>query len=82
MKRVTLYTRVDCSLCDKAKVALDRVRERIPFELEIIDIDSDPGLIKLYDWEVPVVMLDGRKVAKLTLDESMLERRLRKGETP
>ncbi len=60
-----------------AKAALDRVNARIPFELEVIDVDSDPALVALYDWEVPVVLLDGKKVAKLRLDEAMLERRLR-----
>jgi hypothetical protein len=67
---------VDCHLCDDVKVVLDRVRERVPFELEVFDIDADAELKQLYDWEVPVVMLDGKKWAKYRVDEQALLRRL------
>ena len=37
--------------------------------LRVIDIDTDPRLVALYGWEIPVVVVDGRKHAKLRLDE-------------
>jgi hypothetical protein len=64
-------------LCDDAKEALDRVKARVPFELTVIDVDSDPKLVELYGWEVPVVLVDGKKVAKYRVDEEALIRRLR-----
>jgi glutaredoxin len=75
--RVTLYTRVNCHLCDVVKEKLDRVRAEEPFELEVLDIDRDPALKALYDWEVPVVMVDGKKWAKYRIDEAALIKRLR-----
>jgi glutaredoxin len=77
MSRLTLYTRVHCHLCDDAKAALDRVRARAPFELTIVDVDTDAALQALYGLEVPVVLVDGKKWAKFRVDEAALERRLR-----
>jgi glutaredoxin len=77
MRQVTLYTRVGCHLCDVAKELLDRVQKDTPFGLEVIDVDSSPALKAQYDWEVPVVLVDGKKAAKLRVDEAALRRRLR-----
>lgn len=74
---VELYTRVHCHLCDDAKAALERVRVQAPFELSIIDVDTDPRLVELYGLEVPVVLVDGKKVAKYRVDEAALIKRLR-----
>ncbi|HZS35182.1 MAG TPA: glutaredoxin family protein [Polyangia bacterium] len=79
MARLTLYTRVHCHLCDDAKAALERVRARAGFELDVIDVDTDAELQALYGLEVPVVLVDGKKWAKFRVDESALERRLRGG---
>jgi hypothetical protein len=56
---------------------VERVRTREPFELEIIDIDTDPKWVALYGEEVPVVLVDGRKHAKYHIDEEAFVRRLR-----
>jgi glutaredoxin len=77
VKQLTLYTRVRCHLCDVVKETLERVQAVEPFALEIFDIDQDPALRALYDWEVPVVMIDGKKWAKYRVDESALLKRLR-----
>ena len=76
MKKVFLYTRAGCHLCEVVEEQLARVEKQHPFELEIVDVDGDPALQELYGLEVPVVMLDGKKVAKYQLDEAMLIRRL------
>jgi len=76
---VTLYTRASCHLCDVVKETLDRVRVEQPFELEVLDVDADPQLKQAYDWEVPVVLVDGKKWAKYRVDEQALRRRLRNG---
>ncbi|WP_437334517.1 glutaredoxin family protein [Sorangium sp. So ce394] len=78
MKTVTLFTRERCHLCEDAHAALERVRARLPFELAVVDLDREAGPEKraLYDWEVPVVELDGRKIMKYRVDEGRLERLL------
>ncbi len=50
--RVTLYTRKGCHLCDTAKQQLLQAGRRADFELEEIDIDSDPELVAQYNEEV------------------------------
>jgi glutaredoxin len=73
---VTLYTKPDCSLCDSAAQALARVRERVPFDLEVVDIEPDAGLRARYGERVPVVMLDGEPAFEYVVDEQELERML------
>ena len=62
--RVTLYTRAGCHLCDEVKQVLTAARRRAAFELEEVDIDADPDLRALYNEEVPVVTINGRKAFK------------------
>ncbi len=62
--RVTLYTRKGCCLCEEAREALEQARGQASFRLEIVDIDRDPELRRLYNEEVPVVAIDGKKAFK------------------
>ena len=55
MIHVTLYSREDCHLCEQAKIDLDSLQDRIPHEVEVIDVDSNPKLKKEYGTEIPVV---------------------------
>lgn len=82
MVRVTLYTRVGCHLCDVAKEVLDAVREELPFDLDVTDIDTDPALIALYTTEVPVVLVGGRKAFKYRVDPGALRDKLLRAEAP
>ncbi len=75
--RVTLYTRSGCHLCDTAKEQLQRARRGAAFELEEIDIDSDPELHALYNEEVPVIAINGKKAFKYNVDERTFLKRLR-----
>ena len=76
MRRVTLYTRVGCHLCDDVKLVLDEVCQETPFELEVLDIDLDASLKALYDVEVPVVSIDGKKAFKYRVTATQLRARL------
>lgn len=78
MPRLDFYTRKDCHLCNEALAVLERIRAEHPFELAIIDLDREAPAEKRerYDWEVPVVELDGRKIMKYRIDEARLLRLL------
>jgi len=80
MPKVTLYTRAGCHLCDDARKVLDSARARAEFELEILDIDADQELRRLYNEEVPVIAIDGIKAFKyrLTQDEFLKKLRARR----
>ena len=76
MKRVTLYTREGCHLCDEAKAVIQNARRRAGFDLEVLDIDRDPELRRLYNDEVPVIAIDGVKAFKYRLTERELLHKL------
>jgi len=74
--KVTLYTRAGCCLCDDAKHVLEAARTRAGFEFEEIDIDADANLRRLYNDEVPVVAINGRKAFKYKVTEADLLKKL------
>jgi len=71
--KVLLMTREGCHLCDEA---LQLLRD-LGIEPELADVDADARLYELYDWRVPVVLVDGRIVAEGKLKRAELERALR-----
>jgi hypothetical protein len=72
MHKLTLYGAKACCLCDDAKVVLDRVRKTVPFDLEMIDISGDPGLVERYGTEIPVLCIDGVKAFRYKIHEKKL----------
>ena len=59
MTTVTIYSRQGCHLCEDAHQLLASVQEELAFEIDVIDIDDDAELIKLYSDQVPVIHIDG-----------------------
>ena len=73
---VTLFTRAGCHLCEDAKRLIDAARVRAEFDYEERDIDADSELLRLYNEEVPVIAIDGRKAFKYRLDMNEFLKRL------
>jgi glutaredoxin len=71
MTRVTLYTRVGCCLCDEAKQVLRR--GSCPRRVRVRRDRYRPAsrVAALYNEEVPVIAIDGRKAFKhkISMDE-------------
>jgi thiol-disulfide isomerase/thioredoxin len=57
-RRVILYGRPDCGLCDHAAAVLERVARRVPLEIVYVDITADSALEARYELVIPVVELD------------------------
>jgi glutaredoxin len=74
--RVTLYTRNGCCLCEEAKRVLDSARSRAGFDLDIVDIDTDPKLQQFYNDEVPVIAINGTKAFKYRVAEAEFLKKL------
>jgi glutaredoxin len=72
MIKLTLYTKSDCCLCDEALAALERVRAERPFQLEAVDIEGDPELMRRYGERIPVVHVSGIPTFEYRVDESEL----------
>ena len=79
MIRLTIYSRPGCHLCDEMKEVVRRVSASVPLALDEIDISGDAELERLYGVEIPVLMVDGKKVAKYRIGESELVRVLTAG---
>ncbi len=75
-RRVVLYGREGCCLCDDARAVLLRVRDERPFELDEEDIDHDEQLLRAYLERIPVITIDGTECFELFVDEAQLRRRL------
>ena len=79
---VTLYTRRNCSLCDKAKAAIRRSAEEagVQVELREIDIDTDSDLREQFTNDVPVIHIGGEEAFRHHVDPERLASILRGGE--
>jgi hypothetical protein len=75
---LTLYSKPGCHLCEEMKAVVDAtVRAAlVPVSIEHIDISGNPDLEARYGLEIPVLLIDGRKVAKYRLTETQLRRLL------
>ena len=74
---LVLYSKSDCSLCDEMKRVIEDVRGDCVCTLEVVDIETDPALMERYGYEIPVLLIDGRKAFKYRTDARALRRRLR-----
>ena len=83
--RLTIFSKPGCHLCDEMKSLVHRVISRESRHDDItvdeIDISSDQELLDRYGVEIPVLLIDGKKVAKYRVSEEELRRmvRARKG---
>ncbi len=73
---LTLYTRRDCHLCEEMKAEIARVLVDEPYDLEEVDIDTDPELVRAYDRSVPVLAIAGKVAFKGRLTAEELERKV------
>jgi glutaredoxin len=76
-RRVTLYARPDCHLCDEARAGLERLRaDGLDFEIDEVDIETDDELHARFLERIPVVEIEGEIVSELFLDADGLRLRL------
>lgn len=77
MPKVTLYTKPNCPLCDKALEQIERARQRVAFEFEQVNILGDFEIYERYKHDIPVVHLNGAEVARHRLSSEELLEKLR-----
>jgi glutaredoxin len=73
---VIVYSRKGCHLCEIVKESLVKLHKRGGFEWRDVDVDSDPELRRLYNDQVPVVFINGRKAFKYRMDEQEFLKKL------
>jgi predicted thioredoxin/glutaredoxin len=76
--RLTVVHRQDCELCEEMVVELEALGRNTPLPpIAVVDVDSDPELLRRYGLNVPVLLFDGTVVCKHRLDVDELQRLLR-----
>ena len=79
MAPIVIYTRRECGLCHEATDAIAPIAKRRGVSVELVDVDRDAELVRLYGNEVPVVFVNGRKAFKFRVDVAKLESLLERG---
>jgi glutaredoxin len=62
--RLTLYSKPGCHLCEEARALLDELQPEFGFLIEEIDIARDPALFARYRHDIPVLLRNGREIAR------------------
>jgi hypothetical protein len=73
----TLISRVGCELCDEMLAELQTFCGADGGQIEVLDVDTTPGLHGRYGHKVPVLMLDGLPVCHGRFDPEEVRRLLR-----
>ena len=72
MALITIYSKPDCHLCDRAKEVIERCRAKVEFAIEVVDISQNPELLQRYRHDIPVILLDGNEIARHFVREHKL----------
>lgn len=61
---LTLYAKPECHLCEELRALLDDLQPEYGFAIEEIDITRDPQLYARYRYDIPVLLKDGKEIAR------------------
>lgn len=75
---LTLYSRRWCHLCDVMLDGLRALQTVERFEIQVVDVDTDPGLEAMYGELVPVLTHGGSRLCHYRLDSPAVTEYLRK----
>jgi glutaredoxin len=80
--RVIVYSRPGCHLCDEAKAAIEKSNCADRYTLEEVNIESDEELLKKYQYDIPVITIDGIEAFKHRVDPKDFKIRVTQNEAP
>ncbi|MCU7810459.1 MAG: glutaredoxin family protein [Candidatus Thiodiazotropha sp. (ex Notomyrtea botanica)] len=77
MKQLRLYYRSGCHLCEDMETHLEQLSLSWVFDLDRVDVDSDPGVKERYNHRVPVLEdVNGATLSEYFLDQAAVLRYL------
>jgi glutaredoxin len=79
---VIIYSRPGCHLCDDAKQTIESAGCPDEYTIEEINIESDPDLLRRYQYDIPVVTINGVEAFRHRLTAEAFRERLRKPAFP
>jgi glutaredoxin len=77
--RVIVYSRPGCHLCDEAKAAIEKSNSSDHYTLDEVNIESDHALLKKYQYDIPVITIDGVEAFKHRVDPEQFKIRVIRG---
>jgi len=71
IKRVVLYHRPGCHLCEEAEKVLAEAAKVADFSFEAVNIESNLRLLEAHRFDIPVIEIDGepRFRHRISIDE-------------
>jgi glutaredoxin len=75
---VVIYSRPGCHLCEEAKANMRAAGCDDEFILDEVNIDEDPALRDSFQFDIPVVFINGVKVFKHRVEPREFKRKLAK----
>jgi len=73
MRRIVVYSKDGCHLCEKVISELEKLRSAEGFDLTTRDITGDPELYERYKNMIPIISIDGTvKLAGAALSNSAI----------
>jgi glutaredoxin len=73
---VIIYSRPGCHLCDEAKQNIEAAGCPDEYTLNEINIESDPDLLRRYQYDIPVITINGVEAFKHRLTPEAFRLRL------
>lgn len=71
-RRVVLYSKPGCHLCDDARLVVERVCAETGVSYDEVDITTDPALMRAFGDQIPVTFVDGEQHDFWRVDEARL----------
>ena len=75
---MTIYSRPGCHLCDEAKASIRSAGCNDTITIEEVNIDLDPEVKERYQYDIPVVLINGVKAFKHRVDAREFKRKLQR----
>jgi len=75
-KKLVIYGRSGCHLCDEMEREVRALQPEWGFSLEVLDVERDPELEERYGERVPVLLGGDREICHYFLDRAALIRYL------
>ncbi|MFN8672972.1 MAG: glutaredoxin family protein [Candidatus Sericytochromatia bacterium] len=73
---VEIYSKENCSLCDKAKEIIKKVSLDTDFDFVEIDITKNPEIFEKYKYDIPVIHINKIIAFKHRIEEAAFRKKL------
>ncbi|MBI3653938.1 MAG: glutaredoxin family protein [Acidobacteria bacterium] len=75
---VTIYSKPGCHLCEVAKANIEASADLAAILIEEVNIEEDAALKEQYQYDIPVIFINGVKAFKHTVEPQEFQRKLRR----